>query len=148
MARGNNRDWDQHLFEQMLLAQIVSCCRLRQRDNCFPIELKEPFARREEDARSRFQARVGIELHLSVARLLLRIHFGDSGGISLGLFRLGIFCRFPIHQRRRHFFPLRTVEAVVADPVAIQAIFADKLETAVLQYELLAARQSWGIRLR
>src|SRR6185312_6810421 len=52
------------------------------------------------------------------------------------------FRGIPVDQRSRHLFPLVCVQAVIANTITVNFIFANELEAAVFEYELLPREET------
>src|SRR5581483_2627993 len=110
-----------------------------ERNHRFAFDDEHAFARRQKDAFGHGKAGVDIEREIgAVFRLLMRdpFHQGFGGFVLRGVsFGGGV----PIDQNGGEFYPVGTLQAVVANAVAVALVLADDLEAAVLEDELFAA---------
>ena len=140
VPRGDDRHGNHHLFEETCLAQLRVDLGLGERLHRVAIERPKADAGRQENTGSRFEARIDVE-RTGASLFVLLFHFSEDRGFALRVLGGDFLGRVPIDERGGHYFPLRTVEIVIAHAVALDVVFAHQLKAAIFQHELDPARR-------
>ena len=137
----HNRNGHKHLLEKLLLVGPDFRAGLLQQRDMLAFDDEHALARRKEHARGDLQARIHVHDRVDAVGFLLGVDLAGEG-LFLALFGgFGFGRGVPVDEGRGNLFPSAPLDAVVTHAVALSFVAAHELEGAVLQHELLAARQ-------